>query len=813
MLRYQILYNRSYSSSTQTVLNQQIFANQEEAASEEETLFKSQQELVLEREYYSYETQTGVGLVNDLNVKSYLNNPANESIALEFLSYLTGTTSLEEFRDIYYDNKKLAEYFNDYYRKIKVYSNQGVTTRTVDPSIDLVESKNRLIGRDRLYTKTNPNTGYIAQNIGLNGMNGNLAQTNLIPTDTINFSGDDESYYINIPITRKRIDFYSDDFREYFRDCCDGNIIYNRYTYYNGFTENSMYLNFEALVQRQNQFGRTTGPDPKSVKYLKSLLPVNFLNQKGEVRSMPLAQPSAPIQTNQGQNSIIILPQNNSSNSLNNFEDFNQFQTFFNFQYQGWTPYITNSIQTNQKYIYQQIVDLVMQTNSLFTQQIVGGSGSMASMQNVVYTGPPDMVLCEFSFFVIPSPFTQNYLGKKFDDLVTNQYTIGILNASPQTPKSVILKYESFSSVSMGPDDGFNYVSFDSSLTNDPYQTEITVNFIQNQSYKPININIYKSMQDKVPMVFSLRPSNNPNQICQYIIIYLEKFYQIKTYNFYDEIKVTQSEICKLMYNCFVDKKFDDNFLEIQRPDEFPVKFQNNQGFFVQKKFTDINVLDINNKLLNLFYNQTFTFYTISTIAGVPESGIYNIYTWGSYLFGTDDAFSDVDLIVVADGQDEIRQVKRNGVDIAIYNPTGFQRELSEFVSKIFNGIVPNDRVFTVFNSTDDRYKILERIKFVSNVSKQTIKTKAKEFKDERWAKAEEAFAIGDVDAYQKRLWSIFRNLIFAIQYVKNGKIDDITAANGYLNSIKSTNFQTWGQAATYFTPRIQLLYSRLLAL
>lgn len=823
MIRYQILFNRSFSASTTSTFSQQLLVNTEESEAFDEKIFSSQQELTLQREYYGYEVQTGVGLVNDLNVKSYLNNPANEQIALEFISYLTASTSLEEFRDIYYDNKKLSDFFNDFYRKIKIYSNQGASQRIVDPTIDLVESKEKIIGRDRVYTKTNSNTSYISKTISANGNVSNSLQANLLPSDTINFSGNDESYYVNIPISRKRIDFYSDDFREYFVDTCDGNITYNRYVYYNTFSLTPYQANIDALIQRQNELNLTTGPDINKINYLKSLLPVNYLDSEGNIRTMPQ---NTPLTSNQTQatstqgglfnisspQTIIILPQNNQSYSLNNFQDFNEFKTFFNFTYQAWTPSIPGFNDSNKKYIYQQIIDLAMQTNSLFVQQSAGNSGSMSSMQTTM-VGPPGMVLCEFTFVPVPNFFSQSYLGQEFDSLVVNQYSIQILHAYPNKVDSVILKYEPFSSATIGPDDNFSLIGFDSNLVNDPYQSEVTINFSQNESVKSVNINIYKNMPERLPMVFSLRPASNPNQVCQYLIVYLELFFNVSKYSFYDEIKVTQSEICNVMYNGFVTKKFNDNFLEIQRPDEFPISFQNSQGFSIQSNFQDINIEDVNNKILNVFYDLNVNFYTISTFLGVPLSGIYNIYTWGSYLFGTEDAFSDVDLIVVADSQFEVRQFKRNGIDMAIYNPTGFQKQIDEFVSKIFNETVLTDRAFTVFNSNEEKYKILERIKFTSNATKQKIKTKASEFRNERWTKSEEAFVRGDFDAYHKRLWSIFRNLNFGIQYLKNGKIDDVRAANSYLDEIKSKNFQTWGQVTTYFYPKIQLLYSELLGL
>lgn len=827
MLRYEILYNRSFSSSTNTNLDSVVDAVVAVDVSDDK-IFVSQQDIKISNDYYSYESQTGIGIVNDINIKSYLNDPENESLAIEFISYLTGATTIDEFRDIFYDNKKLAEFFNDYYRKTQNYTNQGLSDRKVDQSIDLIKTKSDLTQRDRLYIKTNANTNYIAEEITSNGMVAKKTPKPPLPTDFFNFTGKNESYYINIPIRAKKTDFSNDDFREYFLDCCDGTITYNKYVYYNNFNVNYKYGNFEALVNQQNYTNLNPGPDSGGIEYLKSLLPANFLDKDGNVKSdpstsygfsFPQSNP-APLPGQVYDPTIqaptIIIPQNNSNNSLKNFNSFDEFKTFFNFNYQAWTPDLKLTDYKNKKYTYQQIIDLVGQTNSLFTlvtQQQTGSLGSMSNTQTTSWVGPPGVVKCVFAFKPIPEPFAIDYLGPEHNSLLTNQYKIKILNLDKTKAHNVIIQYENFSNAMMGPEDGFNYVSFDSSLVSDPFQTQVSIPFQINQSETEISINIYKDMPVKMPIVFSLRPGSNPNQICQYIIIYLEEFFSLDTFSFMDEIMVSDSTRCKLMYNCFVDQNFNDNFLEMQRPDDMKIRFINTTGFTLQQGFSQVDINDINQKLLGVYNDESLTFSEISSIARVPQSGIYNIYVYGSYFFGTDNALSDIDLVIVADGQEEARQTKRKDINIAIYNPTGFQRELENFVEKILNGNELSDRVFTVFNSSEPKFKISERIKFVSTAEKSLIKTKAEIFKNEIWIKTEDAFRRNDVTLYQKRLWSIFRNLDFAAQYIKSGKIDDFGVAKTYLNDIKSNNFNTWGKVVTYFYPKIQKLYSNLILL
>jgi predicted nucleotidyltransferase len=225
------------------------------------------------------------------------------------------------------------------------------------------------------------------------------------------------------------------------------------------------------------------------------------------------------------------------------------------------------------------------------------------------------------------------------------------------------------------------------------------------------------------------------------------------------------------------------------------------------------NTAQVNSKLLNAFNNGALDLASIASVVRVPESGIYNIYIWGAHLFGTEDVYSDADLIVVADGQTPVRQVKDQGVDIAVYTPQRFQYELEEVVVKMLNESVSSDRVFTVYNSSDQNFKILERMSFLPNGSKDLIKRRAEEFKRERWKAVEEAFFMKDTQSWQKRLWSIFRNLIFLTQFVKDGKITDLNAPKVYLEEITSKRFNDYASLVTYFNPKVESLYSTLLSL
>lgn len=68
--------------------------------------------------YLAYSDSVGGGVVNELNVREFLDAPANENITTSFFNFLQSNTIPSEFNAIFYNAPKLAETFNDYYNKI-----------------------------------------------------------------------------------------------------------------------------------------------------------------------------------------------------------------------------------------------------------------------------------------------------------------------------------------------------------------------------------------------------------------------------------------------------------------------------------------------------------------------------------------------------------------------------------------------------------------------------------------------------------------------------------------------------------------------
>ena len=98
MQRHTILINLNYSANTL------------------DTAIASASTLQIINGYQANNVQgIGGGIVNPSNVRGFLNDDVNDVIINDFFSYLTGSTTTEEFGEIYRSDQKLSDVFNSYY--------------------------------------------------------------------------------------------------------------------------------------------------------------------------------------------------------------------------------------------------------------------------------------------------------------------------------------------------------------------------------------------------------------------------------------------------------------------------------------------------------------------------------------------------------------------------------------------------------------------------------------------------------------------------------------------------------------------------
>ena len=75
----------------------------------------AESELKLRSGYLVYTSEFGGNLVNEFTVRDFLDNSNYEQLAIDFFNYLQQNFTTPEFNELYYNNLKLSNVFNDYY--------------------------------------------------------------------------------------------------------------------------------------------------------------------------------------------------------------------------------------------------------------------------------------------------------------------------------------------------------------------------------------------------------------------------------------------------------------------------------------------------------------------------------------------------------------------------------------------------------------------------------------------------------------------------------------------------------------------------
>jgi hypothetical protein len=105
-----------------------------------------QSDLQLKNGYLVYSSSFGGNLVDEFTVRDFLDNQNNIQIATDFFNYLQSNFTNPQFNEIYYDNLKLSNVFNDYY---------DTTVRSNLPPTNIVANEQLLSTSAVTYLNTN----------------------------------------------------------------------------------------------------------------------------------------------------------------------------------------------------------------------------------------------------------------------------------------------------------------------------------------------------------------------------------------------------------------------------------------------------------------------------------------------------------------------------------------------------------------------------------------------------------------------------------------------------------------------------------
>ena len=167
----------------------------------------------------------------------------------------------------------------------------------------------------------------------------------------------------------------------------------------------------------------------------------------------------------------------------------------------------------------------------------------------------------------------------------------------------------------------------------------------------------------------------------------------------------------------------------------------------------------------------------IIELAGVHPLKVKNIYVFGSRVYGTATADSDYDIIVVANSMDEKREVVYKDLNIHIHTPDKFIRDLKQLDMHNLECIFAPEGA-----------KILEKVNYVDanfKINPDQMKYAAMSQSFNRFHTAKVKILDGDFHRGIKSLFHSLRILLFSMQILRNGRIDDFSEANKFWADIK----------------------------
>lgn len=134
----------------------------------------------------------GGGIVNPSNVRAFLNSDVNDFIINDFFSYLTGSTTTNEFAEIYHSDQKLSDVFNNYYVS-SVLNNQIPSTSVIDSSLTGTSGTTIVDNSVYEYNGVAPSKGLTDIPLSINGGDRLMKIYSSLITYTV-----EQSYYIPV---------------------------------------------------------------------------------------------------------------------------------------------------------------------------------------------------------------------------------------------------------------------------------------------------------------------------------------------------------------------------------------------------------------------------------------------------------------------------------------------------------------------------------------------------------------------------------------------------------------------------------------
>ena len=159
---------------------------------------------------------------------------------------------------------------------------------------------------------------------------------------------------------------------------------------------------------------------------------------------------------------------------------------------------------------------------------------------------------------------------------------------------------------------------------------------------------------------------------------------------------------------------------------------------------------------------------TIIKASGIHPSRVFNVYIFGSQVYGTANKDSDWDIIMVANNSVESSELRRGLFNIHVYTPNKFKADLD------WHRINNLECIFA-----PEWARLKETIKFDFKLDISKLRHATSHISSNSWVKCKKKLTVAD-EYYTgiKSLYHSIRIPMFARQIAESGKIYDYSCAN-----------------------------------
>lgn len=176
--------------------------------------------------------------------------------------------------------------------------------------------------------------------------------------------------------------------------------------------------------------------------------------------------------------------------------------------------------------------------------------------------------------------------------------------------------------------------------------------------------------------------------------------------------------------------------------------------------------------------------------SGLHPKRIFNVYIFGSRIYGTYDNKSDWDIIMVANNSVESTEVRNGLYNIHIYTPDKFKADLE------WHRINNLECIYA-----PEWAKLKEDINYTLKVDNKKIRHAISHISSNSWVKCKKKLNVAN--EYKIGVKSLFHSIripMFGTQIMKYGEIKDFTCANNIWYEIRNKRW-TWEELNKKFKP------------